>query len=81
MDNRNIRFRSTRARASRPGDGWGIFRIEIGGVTLAPQGFARHEEDADLLAQCAELNRQAILPSPEALAGKSVKEIAAGARW
>lgn len=81
MDNRNLKLRSARARSSRPGDGWGLFRIEIGGVMLAPQGFVRHEEDVDLLAQCAELNRQAILPSPDELAGKSMKEIAAGARW
>jgi hypothetical protein len=50
-------------------------------VTLAPQGFARREEDVDLLVQCAELNRQAVLPPPEMLAGKSVKEIAADGRW
>jgi hypothetical protein len=81
MDNRNLHFRSTRTRGYGHDDAWGLFCVEIGGVTLAPQGFARREEEVDLLAQCAELNRQAILPPPEMLAGKSVKDIAAGVRW
>lgn len=79
MDSRNTDFRSARPRSH--GDAWGLLWLEIGGVTLAPQGFARREEDVDLLAQCAELNRQAILPPPEMHAGKSVKEIAANVRW
>lgn len=49
--------------------------VVVGGVTLQPQGFSRPADQVDLQVQCSELNRQAVMPAPESLAGKSFRQI------
>jgi hypothetical protein len=76
--------RHTDARLLRRPDHGAIrahgFNWHVGGVRLTAHSFAWPEEGNDLVTQCAELNRRAVLPAPELLAGRSLREIALGAR-
>lgn len=42
---------------------------------IAPQGFSQPQEEVDLHTQCAELNRQAVMPSPDNFSGLSIRAI------
>lgn len=73
--------RASRARddsaARRELDVKGLNYVVVDGITILHQGFACSDDPQDLVLQCSDLNRQAVMPPPETLAGKSLREIAA----
>lgn len=63
--------------ACRELDAQGLKYVVVNGMTVIQQGFSPSEGHQDLVEQCSELNRRAVMPPPETLAGKTVREIAA----
>lgn len=59
---------------------WGAGWIVARGLMIAPQGFSQPQEEVDLHTQCAELNRQAVMPSPDTFGGLSIRSIFGGLR-